>query len=170
MYRRTKVEYVNKYGYRPLRHAVITMRIRGAGTIILIHTPLAHTVAIVRLQRDYSVEILSRRTTKASVRNPTPNITRAADSSIFGDSVSCDNWMVPSLRTAKAGRARIAEIPARSAPVYNSLTQSLLPKVVSCKRPPSVFSRREGTLLLNNHFRRLKVHVSGPRATALAPC
>jgi hypothetical protein len=60
----------------------------------------------------YSVEAWKRRTTDASAKNPIPNKTSATDSSTFGDCASPDNWTLPILITARAGRAKIAEITA----------------------------------------------------------
>jgi len=72
-----------------------------------------------------------RRTTDARARNPIPNNTRAADSSIFGDCVICDSCSLPNRITANAGRAKIAEITARKEATYNILDQNLLAKTVS---------------------------------------
>ncbi len=82
----------------------------------------------------YSVVDWNRRTTNASARNPIPNNTSAADSSVLGDCVNSDNWTLLSLITARAGRARIAEITARIEPTYNARTQILLAKIYSHER------------------------------------
>jgi hypothetical protein len=89
------------------------------------------SVRLLSRVRIYSVEVCRRRTTDARARNPIPNKTRAADSSIFGDCVICDNCSLPNRITAKAGRARIAEITARKEPTYSILDQNLLAKIVS---------------------------------------
>jgi len=45
--------------------------------------------------------------------------------------VICDNWTLPNRITAKAGRARIAEITTRKEATYNILDQNLLAKIIS---------------------------------------
>jgi len=82
----------------------------------------------------HSVVDWKRRTTNASARNPIPNNTSAADSSVFVDCVNSDNWTLPNLITARAGRARIAEITATIEPTYNARTHILLAKIFSHER------------------------------------
>ena len=48
--------------------------------------------------------------------------------------MNSDNWTLLSLITARAGRARIAEITARIEPTYNARTQILLAKIYSHER------------------------------------
>ena len=81
----------------------------------------------------YSVEAWKRRTTNASARNPIPKTTSATDSSVLGDCVSCDNWTLPNLITASAGRAKIAEMTATNEATNSTLTQSLLAKIPSLR-------------------------------------
>ena len=81
----------------------------------------------------YSVEAWKRRTTNASARNPIPNNTSAADSMTFGDCANAENWTLPSLIAARAGRANIAEIAAAHEVTDSVLTQSLLAKIFSFK-------------------------------------